>query len=76
MLFLAEFFKLQFWSTFCHANARTVISRAALGTFEPDTFSFALFFSHKSLFRRADRLVPDKRPQTQDYEPWVSRLVS
>jgi len=76
MLLLAEFFELQFRWTFCHANACTVIPAAALGTLEPDTFSFALFFSHKSLFRRADRLVPDKRPQTQDYEAWVLRLVS
>ena len=66
MLLLAEFFELQFRCTFSHANACTVIPAAALGALEPDTFSFALLFSHKSLFRRADQLVPDQRPQTQD----------
>ena len=44
---LAKLLQRQLGRTFGHTNARAVVSTAALTTFEPDIFPFALFFSHK-----------------------------
>jgi hypothetical protein len=42
-----EFFELYFRRSFRYTNARAVVSVAALATFKPDIFPFALFLCHK-----------------------------
>lgn len=51
-LLLTEFFQFEMGRTFRHAYARTVVSAAALFTFQPYIFSLALFSHNSSRLHR------------------------
>jgi hypothetical protein len=47
----AVLLQLKLRRTFSYAHIRTVVTLAALGTFQPDILTFAFLLSHKILLR-------------------------